>query len=184
MTFKLHPKTQIGSVSLNIRDMQRSLDFYTDKLGFQIHNQDKQIAYLGAGDNDLLILHENPNAPAIETQAGLFHYAILVPLRLDLAKSLNRLAVTQTQIQGASDHLVSEAIYLADPDGIGIEIYRDRPEDEWTWVNDHLNIDTLPLDLQGMLDDLSSDDTTWTGLPSGTTIGHVHLNTGREHRTE
>lgn len=179
MTFKLHPETHIGAVALNIRDMKRSLDFYTDKLGFQIHQQVGQTAYLGAGEHDLLILHEKPDAPRIEMNAGLYHYAILVPSRLDLAKSLHRIAVTQTPIQGASDHLVSEALYLADPDGIGIEIYRDRPREEWEQKNGELHMDTLPLDLQAMLDDLSPADTEWQGLPTGTTIGHVHLNTGR-----
>lgn len=179
MTFKLHPETQIGAVSLNIRDMQRSLDFYTDKLGFQIHSQKDQTAYLGAGEKDLLILHEKPDAPRIEMNAGLYHYAILVPSRLDLAKSLHRIAVTQTPIQGASDHLVSEALYLADPDGIGIEIYRDLPRDEWKHRNGEVQMDTLPLDLQKMLGELSPADTDWQGLAKGTTIGHVHLHTGQ-----
>jgi len=179
MTFKLHPDTTIGTVSLNIRDMKRSLDFYVDKLGFQVHRQAGQVAYLGVGEKDLLILNENPNAPTIEMNAGLFHFAILVPSRLDLAKSLHRIALTNTPIQGASDHLVSEALYMADPDGIGIEIYRDRSQNEWTQKNGHLNIDTLPLDLQDILNQLSPEDMDWQGLPAGTTIGHVHLNTGR-----
>lgn len=179
MTFKLHPQTKIGTVSLNIRDMQRSLDFYVGKLGFQVHRQIDNVAYLGAGVGDLLILTENPSAPRIETQAGLFHFAILVPSRLDLAKSLHRLINTNTPMQGFSDHLVSEALYLADPDGIGIEIYRDRPRSEWEYPNGELRIDTLPLDLQNILDELSPHDLEWTGLASGTSIGHVHLNTGR-----
>jgi catechol 2,3-dioxygenase len=179
MTFKLHPETQIGAVSLNIRDMQTSLDFYTERLGFQIHKQEEQTAYLGVGDADLLILHETPTAPSIEASAGLYHFAILVPSRLDLAKSLYRLSETQTSIQGASDHLVSEALYLADPDGVGIEIYRDRPRDEWTQTLDGVQMDILPLDLQGMLGELTPSDTQWQGLPAGTTIGHVHLHTGQ-----
>jgi len=179
MTFKLHPDTRIGAVSLNIRDMQRSLNYYVDKLGFQVHQQDGDTAYLGAGEKDLLILHERPDAPTIEMNAGLYHFAILVPSRLDLAKSLHRIASTGTPIQGASDHLVSEALYLGDPDGIGIEIYRDRPEKEWNFKNDEVQMDVLPLDLQSILDDLSPTDTDWQGLPIGTTIGHVHLNTGR-----
>ncbi len=179
MTFKLHPQTKIGTVSLNIRAMQRSLAFYVDKLGFQIHRQIENVAYLGAGEDDLLILNENPSAPRIETQAGLFHFAILVPSRLDLAKSLHRLMSTNTPMQGFSDHLVSEALYLADPDGIGIEIYRDRPRSQWEYPNGELRIDTLALDLQNILDELSPKDSEWTGLASGTSIGHVHLNTGR-----
>lgn len=179
MTFKLHPQTQIGAVSLKIREMERSLRFYVDVLGFQIHDQEDNIASLGVGGDDLLILNEYPDAPPIEAHAGLYHFAILVPSRLDLAKSLHQLIQTQTRLGGFADHVVSEAIYLADPDGIGIEIYRDRPKDTWQFKNGEIVIDTLALDVQNVLDELSATDIQWNGLPQGTRIGHVHLNTGR-----
>lgn len=179
MTFKLHENTKMGAVSLNIRDMDRSLKFYVDHLGFQVRQQDDNRTYLGASGNDLLILNERPDAPAQEPTAGLYHYAILVPSRIDLAKSLYRLMETQTPIGGFSDHLVSEAIYLDDPDGIGIEIYRDLPRDTWEMKNGEVVMGIEPLDIQGLLDELSPEDTVWKGLHADTTIGHVHLNTGR-----
>ena len=179
MTYKLHPNTKIGAVSLNIRNMERSLDYYVGRLGFQVREQNGHVAYLGTGQEDLLILNEQPSAPPIEMMAGLYHFAILVPSRLDLAKSLHRLIETQTPIGGHSDHLVSEAIYLSDPDGIGIEIYRDRPKDNWEFDNNTVKMDILPLDLQDILDELSREDKDWQGLHQDTQIGHVHLNTGR-----
>lgn len=179
MTFKLHPDTQMGAVSLNIRDMDRSLKFYVDNLGFQVQAQDGNTTRLGAGGAPLLILNEYPEAPPIEQTAGLYHYAILVPSRLALAKSLHRLIETQTPVQGFADHIVSEAIYLPDPDGIGIEIYRDLPRDTWQFNNGEVVMDTLQLDLQSVLDELSPEETQWQGLHKDTRIGHVHLNTGR-----
>ena len=179
MPFKLHPDTKMGALSLNIRNMERSLAFYVDILGFQIREQNENTAYLGAGGDDLLILNERPDAPSIEKLAGLYHFAILVPSRLELAKSLHRLTETNTKGLGFSDHLVSEAIYLDDPDGIGIEIYRDRPRDEWRSSNGDVVMDILPLDLQNLLDELSPTDKEWRGLHPDTTIGHVHLHTGR-----
>lgn len=159
--------------------MQRSLDFYVGVLGFQVRDQNENTAYLGAGGNDSLILNERPDAPTIERSAGLYHFAILVPSRFEFAKSLHRLIETQTPVQGFSDHLVSEAIYLPDPDDIGIEIYRDRPKDEWRSNNGELVMDTLPLDLQNVLDELSPTDLAWQGLHQDTKIGHVHLYTGQ-----
>lgn len=179
MTFKLHPDTTMGALSLKISNMERSLAFYVGVLGFQIREQTADTAYLGAGGDDLLILNERPDAPKIEKMAGLYHFAILVPSRLELAKSLRRLIETNTQGLGFSDHLVSEAIYLDDPDGIGIEIYRDRPRDEWRSNNGEVVMDILPLDLQNLLAEIPPSDTEWKGLHSDTTIGHVHLHTGR-----
>jgi len=179
MTFNLHPDTTMGALSLNIRNMERSLEFYVGVLGFQVRDQNDNTAYLGAGGDDILILNERPDAPNIEKMAGLYHFAILVPSRLDLAKSLRRLIETNTQGLGFSDHLVSEAIYLDDPDGIGIEIYRDRPRNEWRSNNGEVVMDILPLDLQNLLAEIPPADKEWTGLHSDTTIGHVHLHTGR-----
>ena len=179
MTFKLHPATKIGTVSLNIRNMGRSLDYYVNRLGFRVREQHENIAYLGAGKEDLLILNEQPDAPPIEMMAGLYHFAILVPSRLALAKSLHRLIETQTPIDGHSDHLVSEAIYLSDPDGIGIEIYRDLPQETWEFDGKMIKMDVLPLNLEDILNELSPGDSDWNGLHQDTQIGHVHLNTGR-----
>jgi catechol 2,3-dioxygenase len=112
----------------------------------------------------------SPNA------TGLFHVAILVPTRRDLALALVRLARARWSLTGASDHLVSEALYLDDPEGNGIELYRDRPREEWTYAGGQLEMATLPLHLQDLLGELDERDAETGGAPAGTRIGHVHLN--------
>ncbi len=107
---------------------------------------------------------------------GLFHLAILVPSRADLARALRRVAGAGWRLTGASDHLVSEALYLRDPEGNGIEIYRDRPREQWRYEDGQVRMDTLPLDLDSVLGELSGADTEANGMPAGTRIGHVHLN--------
>ena len=114
-----------------------------------------------------------PRAPSFST--GLFHLAILVPDRAELARSLQRLARAGWRLTGASDHLVSEALYLRDPEGNGIEIYRDRPREEWRRDGDELAMATLPLDLESVLGELEEDGPPANGMPAGTTMGHVHL---------
>ncbi|HEV2405643.1 MAG TPA: VOC family protein, partial [Ktedonobacterales bacterium] len=106
---------------------------------------------------------------------GLYHVAILLPTRLDLGRTLRRLVESDYPLQGASDHLVSEALYLADPDGNGLEIYRDRPREQWPRVGDQIAMDTLPLDLRALMREAIADGQEWTGVAPGTRIGHVHL---------
>ena len=127
----IHPDTVLGYVHLTVSDMERSLEFYQQSLGMKVHRRENGVAYLGAGQADLLMLTENPEAQRARGTTGLYHFAILVPSRVELAQSLKRIAETRTPVEGFSDHLVSEAIYLPDPDGNGIEIYRDRPRTEW-----------------------------------------------------
>ena len=128
------------------------------------------------GDTDVVRLHESPGAPAPDPRAtGLFHVAILVPTRRDLALSLVRIAQAGWPLSGASDHLVSEAIYLRDPEGNGIEIYRDRPREEWQRTEDGIRIDTLPLDLEDVLGALDGDPGEPAPMPPDTRVGHVHL---------
>jgi catechol 2,3-dioxygenase len=168
--------TAIGAVALTVRDLERSLDFYENALGFRALERNGNEAALGADGNPLLELHADPSAPEPPPRTtGLFHYAILVPSRPELARSLARLAERRWPLTGASDHLVSEALYLNDPDGIGIEIYRDRPRDEWPREGGTIQMATLPLDLDGVLGDLP-DQPPVEGLAGGTRIGHVHLN--------
>ena len=107
---------------------------------------------------------------------GLFHLAILVPSRLELARALRRVTESGWRLTGASDHLVSEAIYLRDPEGNGIEIYRDRPRTEWRRAGGEIEMDTLPLDLEGVLGELAADDSPRGGMAPATRLGHVHLN--------
>lgn len=167
----------LGLVHLTVSDLERSLNFYQNNLGFKLHRKDEatNTAYLGAGKADLLGLTEQKGAKHYRGRTGLYHYAILVPSRLHLAHSLKRIAETQTPVQGFSDHLVSEAIYLGDPDGNGIEIYRDRPRSEWYDAQGNFVMGTEPLDLDSILHELDGQDQTWRGLHEGTVLGHMHL---------
>lgn len=172
---KLHADTKLGYVHLTISDMQRSVDFYQRSLGFQIHRQESGKTYLGAGGEDLLALTEISGTVRIPRRSGLYHFAILSPSRQALARSLRNLIDTETELQGGADHLVSEALYLSDPDGNGIEIYRDRPRSEWKYENGELKMGTEPLDYQEILREVSGEHGGWTGLEAGTRLGHMHL---------
>ena len=166
----------IGEVSLAIHDLDRSKTFYQDVLGFEETDRHGRTANFRApGGRRLIELVEKPQAiPKPRRSAGLYHIAILVPSRAALGRSLRRLATMNWPLTGASDHLVSEALYLDDPDGLGIEIYRDRPRHEWPRRNGQLAMATDPLDLDGVHDEPGAD-APWTGLDAGTVIGHVHL---------
>src|SRR3989441_9331341 len=173
----IHPATIIDSVHLTISDLNRSVRFYEAQLGFKVHRRDDRTAWLGPGGNDLLVLTESERAPRVRGTTGLYHFAVLVPSRIELARSLRRLVETDTVMQGFADHGVSEALYLADPDGNGIEIYRDRPRADWPIVNGRLQMGADPLDLDRILAEDSGGD--GHGLAPGTGIGHVHLHVSR-----
>jgi len=162
-------------VHLTVSDLERSVAFYKHNLGFHVQRTNGSTAYLGAGSQDLLILVEQPGAVLVPRRSGLYHFAILVPSRLELARCLQRMINTGVQLGGFADHLVSEAIYLADPDGNGIEIYRDRPRSEWQYTNGQLHMATLPLDYQGLLAELDDHQDTGDGLHKDTVLGHMHL---------
>jgi catechol 2,3-dioxygenase len=169
--------TMVGTVSLTVSDLERSRAFYERAIGLRATElDDGALAFGVGGQNPLVQLRGDSSAPRLNRRApGLYHLAILVPTRLDLAFALARLAETRWPLDGASDHLVSEALYLSDPDGNGIEIYRDRPRAEWTRVGDQLQMSTLPLDLDNVLGELRAATELQPAAPSGTTIGHVHL---------
>jgi catechol 2,3-dioxygenase len=178
----IDPATQIGDVHLTISDLDRSVRFYETQLGFVVRNRDRQRAWLGAGGPDLLVLSQCESAPRVRGTTGLYHFAILVPTRRDLGRALSRLAETDVALQGAADHGVSEALYLADPDGNGIEIYRDRPRDEWPMVRGQLRMGADPLDLDALF--AAGTGRTTTGLAAETVIGHVHLHVSRLDEAE
>lgn len=165
----------VGPVALTVADLDRQVGFYRDALGLAVHCQDGTSAALGAGGRDLVLLEERPDAPRPRRSTGLYHLAILLPARRDLARALRHLAEARVPFQGFADHLVSEAIYLADPEGNGIEVYRDRPREEWIYDGGNLRMTTDPLDVEGVMGELQGDGEPWAGLPAGTRMGHVHL---------
>ncbi|HEY3191840.1 MAG TPA: VOC family protein [Solirubrobacterales bacterium] len=176
----IDPGTSMGAVRLAVADLDLVRDFYRDAIGLRERERDDGIVRMGAGDGDeaLVELAGEPDAPPRPHRtSGLFHLAILVPSRADLARALQRVAEAGWRLSGASDHLVSEALYLSDPEGNGIELYRDRPREEWPVRDGQLQMDTLPLDLDGVLSELRREDAT-AGMPDGTRMGHVHLNVG------
>lgn len=166
----------IGEVSLTVSDLERSVAFYTDVLGFVCLESTSQRAALGPGSGPVLLRLEGRREAQRRAPrtSGLFHFAILVPDRAALGRSLRRLAERRWPLTGASDHLVSEALYLDDPDGLGIEIYRDRSRTAWAWEDGEVLMATERLDL----DDVAREpgaERAWSGLEAGTSIGHVHL---------
>ncbi|MFL5894168.1 MAG: VOC family protein, partial [Thermoleophilaceae bacterium] len=141
----IDPATRMGAVHLTVADLDRSLDYYRTAVGLQEQGREDGITRLGTGGEDLLVLYELPGAQPAPQHTGLFHFALLVPSRPDLARWLVHAAQDRVPLSGMSDHLVSEAIYLRDPDWHGIEIYRDRPRSEWPLRNGGVAMDTLPL---------------------------------------
>lgn len=175
----IDPAAHIGAVHLTISDLDRSIRFYEAHLGFVVHRRAAHAASLGAGAQDLLVLARSEKAPRVRGTAGLYHFAVLVPTRADLARALRRLVATETVMQGAADHGVSEALYLADEDGNGIEIYRDRPRPEWPLVNGQLQMGADPIDFDELLAAGENAPHTGAGLVEGTVIGHIHLHVSR-----
>jgi catechol 2,3-dioxygenase len=173
----IHPDTSMGVVRLTVSDLSRSIPFYEQVLGLealQLANGD--VALRVQDGRTLVELHGDSSAPPRDPSApGLFHLAVLMPDRAQLAVALARVATRSWPLSGASDHLVSEALYLADPDGNGIEIYRDRPRNEWPDRDGQLAMATLPLDLENLLAELGDSQTLEPGAPAGTRMGHVHL---------
>ncbi|MEY4696182.1 MAG: hypothetical protein RIT14_610 [Pseudomonadota bacterium] len=173
---------EIGLVRLTVRDLPRLADFYAQALGLAKLSQAGSLARLGVGDTPLLELTGDPAARVRSPrEAGLFHTAFLLPHRSDLGAWLHFAVNARLPLQGASDHHVSEAIYFADPEGNGIEIYTDRPRAGWTGPDGTIRMGTDALDL----DDLARSATRpWQGAPAGTVVGHVHLQVGQVDQAE
>jgi catechol 2,3-dioxygenase len=172
----IHPDTKIGSVRLIVADLEAARAFYERAIGLRELRSSGEALCLGSGEESLVELVGRPEAPPRGRRTtGLFHLAILVPDRAGLARALRRVTEAGWRIDGASDHLVSEALYLSDPEGNGIEIYRDRPREEWRYVDGSPQMATLPLDLQAVLGELEGSEPETAAMPAGTRIGHVHL---------
>jgi catechol 2,3-dioxygenase len=174
----IDPATEMGAVALTVADPAGARAFYEQAVGLRPLPRSDDHVQMVAGETPVVELIGDPGAPQRPPgTTGLFHLAILVPSRLELARALRRVANTGWRFSGASDHLVSEALYLQDPEGNGIEIYRDRPRDEWPMEDGELRMDTIPLDLQALLLELpNGGEEASKPIAAGTRIGHVHLN--------
>lgn len=177
-SFALSRPVHVGRAHLVVRDLDIMAGFYEQALGLKRFEQSASGVELGAGERVLLTLTTRGDAaPAPRNAAGLFHNAFLMPDRAELARWLAHAAQLGIQFDGASDHLVSEAIYLSDPEGNGIEVYRDRKPEEWTYHADGtVEMDTRRLDLQALYD--SAAKTPWTGMSPEAALGHIHLQVG------
>jgi catechol 2,3-dioxygenase len=175
MTQKLPDRLQFGPVALRVSDAARALDFYVNKVGLVLRERSDTTAMLGTRESDLLRLDFEPGiAPRNYRETGLYHVAILLPDRPALGAAIARLASNDIKL-GAADHLVSEAIYLWDPDNNGIEIYRDRKPVEWTWHNGQVQMANRPLDFEELLAQPEVATLAKAPMRDGTRIGHVHL---------
>ncbi|NLL43931.1 MAG: VOC family protein [Firmicutes bacterium] len=175
MAYHQKPATYVGSVRLRIANLERSLQFYQQLLGFKILEQDSNSARLTAdGKTEILSLIQLEGImPKQERRAGLYHFAILLPDRSDLAQLVNHLAKGGMRF-GSANHLVSEAIYFDDPDGNGIEIYADTPPSTWIWSEAGVDMSSKPLDFDDLLRTSSAQKTPFE-MPEQTIIGHIHL---------
>lgn len=166
----------VGHVALVVRDLDKVATFYQHVLGLEPLTSDGEVRCLGAHGIPLLELRQDKAARVRDPrEAGLFHTAFLLPSHQELANWLGHVARIRAPIQGASDHLVSEAIYLADPEGNGIEVYADTPRDTWQHSAAGIVMSTEHLDLNALLSDADAD---WRGMPAGSVVGHVHLQVG------
>lgn len=186
MTYSLDPNLEIGQVKLRVSHLDTSLAFYQEVVGLRVVERTEGTAALAAADSQtpLLLLEQIPNAVKLprRSAAGLYHFAILLPNRKALGLSLRNLIRSGIHI-GSSDHLVSEALYIADPDNNGIEIYADRPRSDWQYeASGHVKMATIPLDGDSLL--AEAGDAEGNGLPEGTKIGHIHLHVSDLRETE
>ena len=175
----LPASARLGAVHITVSDLERSIDFYERAIGLRLHRREDGTAALGAGGDDVLVLVEQPGALPAGRHAGLYHFALLHPSRAELARAAMRLATTRTPIEGASDHGISEAIYLPDPDGNGIELASDFPKEQWPDLSDPATYagGPKPLDLYGLLE-LAGTEGSAQYVDPGLTVGHVHLHVG------
>jgi len=171
---------RLGPAHLTVSHLDGSIAFYERSLGLQLHNRDGDVATLGTGGEALLVLVEEAGAAPGGRHAGLFHFALLFPTRQELARAVLRLATTQTRIEGASDHGVSEAIYLRDPDDNGIELYADRPREAWPaprTEGERVAMYTIALDMKDLMREVAGEEPRERAGP-GVVMGHLHLHVG------
>ena len=185
--FTLPPLTHIANIHLQVPNLERSLMFYAGMMGFKEIQRGKAMADLSASGTDpvLIRLSEKPGAhPKPPRTTGLYHVAIRLPDRPSLARLFQRLIDYQVRFQGFSDHKVSEALYLADPDGNGLELYIDRPRSQWPRMDDMIAMTTDPLDVEDLLRQTEGNTSPWLGIHPATDIGHIHLQVSDLAQTE
>jgi catechol 2,3-dioxygenase len=183
MNFHHEPITFVGQVNLKVQSLERSLAFYKEIIGFKVLEQSERSANLTADGKTVLLTIEQPVnvVPKQGRTTGLYHFALLLPKRSDLAKIVQHFLEIGLKF-GSSDHLVSEALYLSDPDGNGIEIYIDRDPSEWNWQNGEVEMAVDPLNFQDLLS--GGKQQSWKGLPAATVMGHIHLHVSELKKTE
>ena len=174
MSFHKEPTMYVSCVHIHVGDINRSKEFYQKILGFQVLEETDQLVSLTADGKHAILVIEKPDnvIPKQGKTTGLYHFAILLPTRSDLAQFLRHIVPFGIEL-GASDHKVSEALYFSDPDGNGIEVYRDRDSSEWNWQNNQVEMTVDPLDAEDLLS--AAGDGAWSGMPKETVMGHIHL---------
>lgn len=184
-TFASRTPLHIGAIGLVARDLNRLTEFYRDLLGLTIIKRTERFARLGVAGLTLIeIEHRRDAKPDDARQAGLYHTAFLMPTRQDYARWIMHVARHRVPITGASDHGVSEAFYLDDPEGNGIEVYNDRPRERWPWEDGLVVMQTKQLDIEAILTEIDSATATYPSAPEGLRIGHIHLRVGSVERAE
>lgn len=179
IAFPLQTPIHVTKSGLRARDAEALSLWYQTHVGLQELSREGATIHLGAGGITLLEITEVEGIVLAPMRvAGLYHNAYLLPSRHDLARWVLNASNLGMRIDGAADHLVSEAIYLTDPEGNGVEIYADRPADEWEWNNGQVEMASLQIDFQGMVAELQGQETRWFGAPPGTCLGHVHMKVG------
>lgn len=180
--FHQKPNIYVGEVNIKVKNLDNALTFYQNIMGFQVLEKTERKAALTTDGKTTLVTLEQPEnvIPKEGRMSGLYHFAILLPSRADLSVFLRHFLGTGYPL-GAADHYVSEALYINDPDGNGIEVYRDRPSKEWTWKNGLVDMATEELDGNSIL---AESDAEWNGLPAGTVMGHIHLHVGDLQKAE
>lgn len=175
MNFHKKPVTHVGEVGLKVVNLLKMKKFYENVIGFEVISEEEDKVSLGVGSKVLVELEVVEGLTQKQGRyAGLYHFAILLPSRESLGKMLVHLHQQGIQL-GSADHLVSEALYLSDPEGNGIEIYQDRKPELWNWSNDEVSMAVDPIDAQGLVDEAQKSSEPWNGLPAETVIGHIHL---------
>ena len=179
MPFAVTTPISVARVGLKARDADALARYYREVIGLAIMSRKNGTITLGAGQRPLLEIENDISAlPDDPGSAGLFHTAFLLPTRTDLGRWVKHAVEKRISIEGASDHRVSEALYLTDPEGNGIEIYADRPKEQWKWNGASVDLATLKLDIPALLGDVPADAPAWQEAPEESVIGHVHLRVG------